>query len=52
LITLTWALELVAEPIGQVALQEFTLAPGKRPLALSALDPGKKSWWKGFQGNR
>jgi hypothetical protein len=52
LITLTWALELVAEPIGQVALQEFTLAPGKQALTLSALDPGKKSWWKGFQGNR
>jgi hypothetical protein len=52
LVTVKWALELVAEPIGQVALQEFTLAPGKRPLALSALDPGKKSWWKAFQGNR
>ncbi len=52
LITLQWALELVAEPIGQVALQEFTLAPGKQALTLPVLDPGKKSWWKALQGNR
>ncbi|OYV07497.1 MAG: hypothetical protein CFE26_00750 [Verrucomicrobiales bacterium VVV1] len=52
LITLQWALELVAEPIGQVAVQEFTLAPGKQALTLPVLDSGKKSWWKALQGNR
>lgn len=52
LITIHWALELVAEPIGQLALQEFTLAPGKQVLTLPVIDAGKKSWWKALQGNR
>lgn len=52
LVTLQWALELVAEPIGQVALREFTLAPGKQTLTLPVLNAGRKSWWKAFPGKR
>lgn len=52
LITLHWALELVAEPVGQLALQEFSLAPGHQSLTLPALVQEKKSWWKALQSNR
>jgi len=52
LIKLTWALELVAEPTGQLALQEFTLAPGKQELLLPVIDQGKKRWWKAFRGKQ
>jgi hypothetical protein len=52
LITLHWALELVAEPVGQVALQEFTLAPGMQSLTLPVIDLGKKPWWKALQTKR
>ena len=52
LITVKWALELVAEPTGQVALQEFTLAPGKLELVLPVIDSGKKPWWKAIQGKQ
>jgi|GEM_PF-6761494 len=52
LIKLTWALELVAEPTGQLALQEFTLSPGKQELLLPVIDQGKKRWWKAFRGKQ
>jgi hypothetical protein len=52
LIQFTWALELVAEPLGQVGLREFILGPEKQTIELPAIDQGKTSWWKALQGNR
>lgn len=44
LITLSWALELVAEPSRDVARQEITVAPGGREVRLESVpDDGLKS---------
>lgn len=52
LITLTWALELVANPIGSLALKEFVVGPEKQPVELPAIEQIKPSWWKAWRGNR
>lgn len=52
LIRLTWALELVAEPQGQLALHEFLLAPVGRLIELPAIPKPKTSWWSAISGNR
>lgn len=51
LLTLTWGLELVAEPIGAIATQEFTMAPGGKELLLSQIASAQtelKGWRKGL----
>lgn len=52
LIQLTWALELVADPLGQIGMCEFVLAPEKGTIELPAIDQGKTSWWKAIKGAR
>jgi hypothetical protein len=49
IIRLHWALELVAEPRGQLVLLEFTLALGKQALVLPVIDSDKPPWWKNLQ---
>jgi hypothetical protein len=41
LISLTWALELVAEPSKELARQEITLAPGGEAVRLESLPDTK-----------
>ncbi len=49
-IQLTWALELVADPLGQIGMCELVLGPEKRTIELPAIDQGKTPWWKAIKG--
>lgn len=46
LITLQWALEVVAKPSGQLALKEITCAPAGVALILPVIASEKLPWWK------
>lgn len=46
LITLQWALELIAKPSRQLVLKEITCAPTGVALVLPVVTPEKSPWWK------
>ena len=50
LITIQWALELVAKPGRQLALKELICAPSGVPLELPVIQPGKTRWWENGVG--